>query len=206
MRSLTLPASVTSFENDANIMGNENLEEILVDPANPDYYSVDGVLFLRRGAADRSDDLLVYYPPGRPDASYTISTDVAPYAFSCARVLEEITFTGQRALTIGVQAFQFCAALTRVQFSAPIGELGAYAFMECDGLLSFTLPAEARVVGFCLFEGCNNLKEIYVPGTLDLSGLDRPVAEGLYRATLYVKRGSPGEAHAKQFTYPYTYY
>lgn len=206
VRSLTLPASVRSFDNDSGVNGCENLEEIWVDPANPTYYSVDGVLFQNRGTSDRSDDILLYYPPGKTDISYTVYTDIAPYAIAHVKALQEVIFTGQRALDIGENAFQFCLSLERLQFSAPIGEIGANAFLECDSLLSCTLPAQARSLGVAIFNGCNNLVKIIVPGTLDLSSLDRPVTEGLYYATLYVKENTSGEAHAKRFSCPYVYY
>lgn len=209
VRSLTLPASVTSFDNNSSVdWVDDTLEEVIVEPGNSTYYSVDGVVFMYRGSDGRGDDLLHYYPGWRRDTSYTVFTDVAPYAFASARYLEELTFTGGRALNIGERAFQFCSSLTNVRFYASVSRIGMHTFLGCGILSSITLPPSAGEINDYMFYECNNLTKIYIPATLDLSSLDDFITAGIVypKTTLYVKRGSSGEEHAKHFSLPYAYY
>ena len=56
--SVTIPSSVTNIEV-AALSGIPNVSAIIVDPANPSYSSVDGVLF------NKSQTTLIQFPPGQ---------------------------------------------------------------------------------------------------------------------------------------------
>lgn len=74
--------------------GCESLSSITVDNANPNYCSIDGVLF----SNDKSR--LICYPSGKTDASYTIRRGVGTIesaAFLKCAYLKEVSFNGSKS-------------------------------------------------------------------------------------------------------------
>ena len=95
--SVTVPDSVIKIGELTFVMC-EGLEEIKIGAGNPAYSSVSGVLF------NKAKTLLVRYPAGKPQVSYTIPngvTAIGSYAFGGCAVLTNIVIpTGVQ--TIGV--------------------------------------------------------------------------------------------------------
>ena len=103
-----IPAGVTSigrslFENCLK------LESITVDPKNPDYKAVDGVLFSKDG----ENQTLIRYPEGKNGSSYSIPAGVT---------------------TIGYAAFIGCSGLTSIDIPAGVTTIDENAFRYCSGL------------------------------------------------------------------------
>jgi len=84
LTSVTIPHSVTFIQSSV-FSGCRSLMNILVDAANPNFSSLNGVLF------NKAQTTLIYFPPGR--GSYVIPNSVT---------------------TIGASAFVNCTALTNV--------------------------------------------------------------------------------------------
>jgi hypothetical protein len=85
--SITIPATTTTIQTQPFGSGS-GITAITVDPANPNYKSVDGVLFNKAGTT------LIQYPQAKSGTSYTIPsgvTTIGDYAFSCAINLSTIT-------------------------------------------------------------------------------------------------------------------
>ncbi|MDR0287579.1 MAG: leucine-rich repeat protein [Clostridiales bacterium] len=77
LTSLNIPASMAVIENDT-ISGCNKLTSITVDEKNSVFSSLDGVLF------NKDKTVLLLYPSGKPDVSYTIPdsvTEIKPSAF-----------------------------------------------------------------------------------------------------------------------------
>jgi hypothetical protein len=110
LTNVSIPDSVTNI--DANVFyWCTNLLAIEVDPENPVYSSLAGVLF------DKSQTTLVNFPAGNA-GSYTISnsvTNVASYAFVGCNQLTSITIPGS-VTTFGYYAFSYCQNLLGVYF------------------------------------------------------------------------------------------
>jgi len=119
------------------------LQAIDVDPLNPVYSSVDGVLF------NKDQSVLLQYPGGKT-GDYIVPTTVTR--------IEPAAFVG-------------CHGLTSVVLPHGITEIHAYAFGNCIGLASVNLPDTVVSLGYSAFYGCTALDTIRIPGSIaDLPG------------------------------------
>jgi hypothetical protein len=131
LTNLSLPSTVTNI-GDVAFRNCTNLSAFVVDPANPAYSSVDGVLF--------SKDLtqLIQYPPAR----------IGDY-----RVPDSVT-------TIMDWAFADCLRLHRVIMDRNLTYIGDDAFYFADGL-TVIFEGNAPAVGSGLFDAVNGPRHIY---------------------------------------------
>ncbi|MEE1253693.1 MAG: leucine-rich repeat domain-containing protein, partial [Paludibacteraceae bacterium] len=111
LSSVTIPNCVTSIGWDA-FFGCSSLSSINVDSNNPNYSSVDGVLF------NKDKTTLVAYPEGKQGA-YTIPNSVT---------------------SIGGWAFQGCSSLTSITIPNSVTSIEIYAFQGCTSLTSVAIP------------------------------------------------------------------
>jgi hypothetical protein len=102
--SVNIPASVTSIQ--SNAFSCSGL--ISVDGGNPNYSSLDGVLF------DKSRTGLLQCPTSKT-GSYSIPSSVS---------------------YIGSEAFSNCNSLTSITIPSSVNSLGSSAFSNCSGLIS----------------------------------------------------------------------
>lgn len=152
LTTIELPASLTSF-NSTLFDGCENIQNIIVDPANTYLSSKGGALY----TADGSE--LIYYPRTK-----TIENGILDLTDSSLKKIGSSVFKnnpnvkvvkiGASVEVIADHAFENCINLTSVQF---VGEnaqlsLGAYAFSKCAQLQSITLPAATEVIGGYAFD------------------------------------------------------
>lgn len=134
-----------------------HLPAIMVDPANPAYTSVAGVLFIKSQAE------LVEYPDGNPATSYIISngvTDIADEAFEYSP-LASVTISGS-VTNIGNSAFESCYFLTNAAIPPGVVSIGETAFGFCYGLSNAFIPASVTSLGEIPFVFCLNMTAINV--------------------------------------------
>jgi BspA type Leucine rich repeat region (6 copies) len=112
-----------------------SLMNIIVSTANPDYRSVNGVLF------DKSQKNLILFPPARL-GGYVIPATVT---------------------NIEDNAFYGCA-LTNLIIGAHVARIGAYAMAYSYGLTSITIPGGLMTMGPHAFDSCLNLNAVYFMG------------------------------------------
>ena len=110
-----------------------------VEPGNPRYSSVDGVLF----SADRKT--LVYYPNGKTDSHYNVPAGT--------EVIGDRAFTDDGG------------GLPLTSISLPIGlkKIGKYAFTGCTRLLSLTVPLTVTELDPTAFDTCVSLERLSLP-------------------------------------------
>jgi hypothetical protein len=130
--SVTLPQSLASmgetpFGNCANLM------TIAVEPFNPNFSSLSGVMFNK----DRTT--LLQYPGGKSGA-YSVPSGVT---------------------NIGAGAFASCSQLTRIVLPPSLTSIGDGAFTYC-GLTNVVIPSGVTNIGFLAFNGCQSLNAINV--------------------------------------------
>ena len=132
LTSVTIPNSVTSIGGFAFGLCN-GLTAITVDPQNPSYSSVNGVLF------DKAQTTLIQYPSGL-NGSYIIPSGVT---------------------TIGPQAFSGSTKLTVVTIPASVTFIDNKAFIDCTSLTGVFFKGNAPSAMSNVFAGDYNLTAVY---------------------------------------------
>jgi len=139
--SVTIPNSVTSIGGGA-FSGCDALTSINVDVHNPNYCSIDGVLF------DKNSTTLIKYPSGKQGASYIIPNSVKSIgSFSDCSSLTSVTIPDS-VTSIGNFAFSGCSSLTSVTIGKSVTNIGGQTFYQCDALTSVTIENEEGKVTF----------------------------------------------------------
>ena len=134
LTSITIPYSVTVIGERA-FNGCGGL--INVDSANPNYSSLDGVLF------NKTQTALIQCPISK-SGSYIIPNSVT---------------------SIGNGAFRNCTNLTSVIIPNSLTSIEYGAFYGCSGLTSVTIPNLVTSIGGAAFSGCSGLTSIYANST-----------------------------------------
>ena len=146
LTSVTIPNSVTSI-GDYAFLYCSGLTSIEVDTTNPNFCSLDGVLF------NKDATILIQYPKGK-HGEYNI-----PYS----------------VISIGRAAFADCDGLLSVTIPNNVTNIGDYAFEGCDSLPSVTIPHSVTSIGKLAFYVCPELTSINVasenPNYCDLGGV-----------------------------------
>jgi hypothetical protein len=178
------------------------LASFTVDPANPSYSGLDGVLF------DKSQTTIFRCPPGKTGA-YTIPNSVTGIGDNSFRYCSSLTnLTIPNSVTsIGDSAFYGCSSLTAItvdsgnqnyssiggvlldkgqttliqypeskvgSYSIPnsVTSIGDYAFLDCSHLTNITIPNSVTNIGDSAFSGCWGLTKVFFDSNAPAVGLD----------------------------------
>ncbi len=142
LTSVVIGDSVTKIGNSA-FYGCDSLTSITVDENNPNYCSIDGVLF------SKDKTKLIQYPIGNTRTTYTIPDSVT---------------------SIGQYAFYTCSKLTSVEIPDSVTSIDYYAFRDCTSLTSIEIPDSVTSIGGSAFYGCYNLTSIEIPDSVTKIG------------------------------------
>jgi hypothetical protein len=170
-----------------------SLSAITVDPQNPDYSSVGGVLF------NKNQTVLIEYPAGL-GGTYVVPgsvTNIMPDAFYYNSGLTTVTISSNVTI-IGASAFLDCSDLTGItvdsqnlsyssvngalfnknqttliafpaslagHYAVPgtVTNIDDYAFGGCGGMTGITLPPNLTSIGYFAFYYCQSLTSITIP-------------------------------------------
>ena len=157
LTAMEIPKSVTKIHNRA-FDSCSGLTGIQVADENPNYASMDGVLFDKEFAA------LLACPEGKK-GSYRIPDSVTS--------IEESAFYGCSGLTsvkipegvtsIEPSTFANCVGLTSVAIPKGVTGIGRCAFDSCSRLTSVTIPEGVTDIGRAAFSRCTSLKSVKNP-------------------------------------------
>jgi hypothetical protein len=134
LTSVTVGSSFTNIEAFSDC---SNLTAITVDPLNPVYSSVAGIVF------DKSQSTLILCPRGLA-GSYTIPNGIA---------------------TIGNSAFSGCTGLTSVTIPDSVTSIGTNAFLNCTSLTIVTIGNNVTTIGNSAFSG-TSLTSVSIPDSV----------------------------------------
>ncbi len=158
LTSVVIPAGVTNIDGGA-FQNCNSLAEINVDENNTSYSSENGIVFNK----DRT--VLVQYPEGRNDISYSIPdtvTEIYAYAFYNCASLTSIDIPAG-VTSIGDFAFYNCTSLTSIVIPDGVTTIGDYAFTGCTLLTSIVIPDSVINIDYGVFKGCASLTKITIP-------------------------------------------
>ena len=157
LTKVVIPDSVTSIGVDV-FYGCFILEEIEVGNNNPNFSSLDGVVFNK----DRTTLLLC--PEGK-NGAYTVPNGViaiSAYAFSNCEFLTSMVI-GDSVTEIGSNVFYFCSGLTSVVIGNGVTIIGNNAFSNCTSLMNLTIGNSVTEIGENAFAVCYSLKSVTIP-------------------------------------------
>jgi hypothetical protein len=148
--TFTIPSTVTSVG--WAFAYSVALTAINVDPGNPSYSSIDGVLF------NKANTTLIQYPDGKTGA-YAIpegTTSISSYAFFHCNMLTAIAIPINTTY-IGDYAFKNCTYLSSVTFLGNVSHIGVQSFANCSALamISFLGTVTPAYVVFNWVIGAN---------------------------------------------------
>ena len=150
-------SSVFSFP---PFLQNTRLTAIDVDAANPNYSSVDGVLF------NKDQSTLWQFPAGKT-GSYQIPDTVTTILGNAFRnsSLTSVTIPG-RVTSIGRSAFSSATKLANITIRDGVTEIAGMMFSGCTNLTSVSIPPSVTQIGDAAFYGCTNLTAVSIPADL----------------------------------------
>ena len=153
--SLNIPAAVTTIGTNA-FLGCAGLTALTVDAANPNFRSIDSVLY------DGTCTTALFCCTSKTDALVLPDTvtSIAANAFRECRAISAITLP-DTLTEIGENAFAYCSALNTVTLPDGITAIPAAAFYS-SGITEITLPQSVRTVAKNAFYGCERLETITV--------------------------------------------
>lgn len=119
------------------LSSNPALQSINIMPDNPNYSSIDGVLYNKNATG------LILCPEGKT------SVDIP----------ESVT-------TISDKAFYSCLRLSSVAIPSSVTTIGASAFYNCSSLTSIVIPESVSTIGYQAFKDCNSLTKSAYPSSV----------------------------------------
>ncbi len=134
LTSVIIGENINKFYNNDIFSGCTALKEIIVSDNNPQYLSVDGILFNK----DKTE--LIFFPNAK-SGTYTIPNSVT---------------------SIRNRAFYGCTKLTSITIPESITSIYQEAFRNCVGLTSINIPNSITMLSDQVFRGCTNLKKFVV--------------------------------------------
>jgi len=185
MTSVTIPSSVTTIEYQTF---NSCSALISVDPNNPNYSSIDGILF------NKDQTELIQFPTSKTGA-YSIPPSVnkiGNMAFTnCIELTDVIIPSTINSLGSGV--FVGCLGLTTITIPESVISIEPSCFFQCSNLATVTIPSSIISIGNGVFSDCKKLRSIYshAPFPVDLT-LSTDVFRSVNKdsCTLYIPYGS----------------
>ena len=112
------------------------------------------------------DGIYYYFWDNTAIVSPFAQTDDWPGYFSNYKgnvvIPETVTYNGTTysVTSIGDYAFYNCKGLTSVTIPSSVTNIGADAFGYCSGLTSITIPNSVTSIGFSAFSGCSGLTSV----------------------------------------------
>jgi len=145
-----------------------NTDSIVVDPSNPYFTSLDGILYTKDFTK------LIVCPQGKSGVLAIPNTVVEVCDNSlahCRKLTGNLSIPGS-VTTIGEYAFDDCRGFTGpLTLSDNIKTIGAYAFQNCRGLSSLTIPGFLEIINNGVFSACSSFSgDLKIPASVKSIG------------------------------------
>ncbi|GHV29571.1 hypothetical protein AGMMS4952_15450 [Spirochaetia bacterium] len=181
LRALSIPASVTSIDDDAFDGCRGYLSVITVNAVRPPKFGISRYLAAANRtvyvpaaslAAYRSADMWKIFDL-LPEMALHVRQMSAGFAIH-DRVL--VGYSGSAATpvisadwgvtSIGERVFQSCTSLTTINIPAGVTKIDDDAFRDCTGLTSVNIPEGVTSIDYNAFRGCTGLTSIRIPASV----------------------------------------
>lgn len=159
--SLTISSNIVYIDKDAFVNAS-SLKNITVASDNPDFSSLDGVLYSKDGKT------LIKYPAGKKDTMFAIPDGVEIIeveAFKVCRNLVEVIIP-EGVVSIGSRAFENCSNLIKIELPETLQSLENGVFYQCYGLKEVTFSSDYTEIGTSVFKDCRELSNVVLPSNL----------------------------------------
>lgn len=156
LQNLYIPKNVKTLTN--CFEGCDLLSDFFVDVENPNFSSVDGVLY------DYSGTTMICFPPVKEFTGFP----------STLKVLGESCFHGSsidsciipEGVTLSPYVFDYCKNLKRLKLPQGITEIPENLCGFCESLTYINIPEGVTKIGVGAFSYCKNLEAVYLPSTI----------------------------------------
>ncbi len=184
--NLYIPSTLVSIDLDRTFIGCDQLSMIEVAKDNPNYCSIDGVLF------NKDMTILYCYPAGKANSSYDIPngvTKINDYGFYWNENITKITIP-ETVIEIDEDAFAGCTKVKEFIIPEGVISIGSTAFYRCSSLVTISLPASLYTLGKDMFESCSKLTTIEVAeGSTSFKSIDGVLFSSDGTSLLYYPAG-----------------
>lgn len=205
--TMHIPASVTSIGGNP-FHGTKEFTpltptSITVAESNPNYKSVDGVLY------DKGGKTLICWPNGKEFTSLLPEIEqIGNYAFCGCQYIENVVlpesttiigkevFSGSKIKTvnipenvvsIGDAAFEWCGDLMSIEIPDQVTAINPNSFLSCKALTEIWLGKGIEDIKSGAFRFCDGIKEIYSKNSVPPTATASLAFDGVPRtATVYV--------------------
>jgi len=163
LTSVSIGSNVSEI-NDDIFFACTKLNSIIVESTNPNFCSVDGILF------NKDCTVLKTFPSAR-EGKYVIPNEVVNingYAFNHSK-LTNITIPNS-VTNIQRNAFHNCTNLNSIILPDSLIELGNGAFINCTNLKSVNIPSKITEVSSWTFGYCSSLQSMDIPMNITTIG------------------------------------
>lgn len=151
LETISIPQSVTTIGKGA-FYGIKTMRAFTVDENNPNFASVDGVLYTK------DMKTLLYYPAAKDTTTFTVPASVT---------------------TIAEGAFLNATKLQTIVLPNGITAIERRAFMNCTALESINIPSGLTSIGSSAFRGCSKLSANNITVSEDITLGENPFADSL---------------------------
>lgn len=161
LKTVAIPAGVLEIKT-AAFASCDSLTSITVAAGNPNYRSVDGVLF------NKDKTVLLQYPGGK-EGDYAIPNGVktvGEHAFCGSTGLTGVSIPSS-VKTLAYGAFSDCDALKSMTVPDTVTSVGENAFSECEALESVTLSKNQKIIARSLCTLCPSLQSVTIPNGIE---------------------------------------
>lgn len=208
LESVHLPASVENLYAGSFGIGSK-IKTFTVDPNNPCYYVVDGVLYghykegVNTDSCHQSGDWLVKYPVGTDATSFTVPEGIIgieQHAFDGVTDLQEVILPGSlRNIYIG--AFWGCSGLARIDLPEGLTHIYDSAFSECTALVELVIPSSVTYVGSSVVWFCDLESLVFLGDAPEMYGtafyhqnitVHYPAGNPTWEEAVYLYSGNEG--------------
>ena len=161
--------------------------ELLPQTAETQGETSNGAVVLAEGSIEHNEInyTVLTVPSGRENG--TVEVGKNPYARDKVTIPATIT-VGENTYTvtsIGDYAFWNCSGLTSVTIPGSVTSIGDYAFSECSGLTSVTIPGSVTSIGYGAFSECSGLTSVDIlDGVTSIGDFAFVACDGLTSVTI----------------------